>query len=467
MSERQVDVAIIGSGTAGLSSIGNVRKKTTNFVLINGGEVGTTCARVGCMPSKAMIHLAEDFHARHHLDRFGIDGSDALGIDQVEAMEYVRDMRDTFVDRVTSNSTDNMGDKFIEGYAHFVEPHVLEIDNGERVRADKVIIATGSRPIVPAAWQEAFGDKILTSDNLFEQETLPESIAVIGLGVIGLELGQSLQRMGVNVTGIDQLEQIAGLSDPVANQVAIQTFSREFPLWLGQAAELSAEGEQIKVTAGDNSCVVDKILVSIGRLPNVENLGLENIDIPLNERGVPIYDEQTMQVGDSHIFMAGDMNHNRMILHEAGHEGRMAGFNAVNDITAFKRHVPLGITFSDPNISLVGAAFKDLEEDSFVVGEMRLAPVGRALLLAKNKGVLRVYLNKADGKVLGASLIGVRAEHLGHLLAWAIHQNLSVMDLLSMPFYHPVIEEALQGALYHGLGQLDIARDYPVELLPA
>ena len=467
MTERHVDVAIIGSGTAGLSSIGNVRKATTNFVLINGGEVGTTCARVGCMPSKAMIHLAEDFHARHHLNRFGIDGSDGLGLDTVEAMEYVRDMRDTFVDRVTGNSTDNMGDKFIQGYAHFIEPHLLEIDNGERIRADKIIIATGSRPIIPAAWQAEFGDKILTSDNLFEQETLPESIAVIGLGVIGLELGQSLQRMGVNVTGIDQLQTIAGLSDPVANDVAMQTFGREFPLWLGHAATLSTEGDKIKVSAGDKVCLVDKILLSIGRIPNVENLGLENADIERNQRGVPIYNENTMQVGDSHIFMAGDMNHNRMILHEAGHEGRIAGYNAVNHITAFKRHIPLGITFSDPNIATVGASYADLDPKQIVIGEMRLAPVGRALLLAKNKGVLRVYVNKADGKILGATLLSVRAEHLGHLLTWAIHQNLNISDLLSMPFYHPVIEEALQGALYNALGKLELSHDYPIELRPA
>jgi len=114
-------------------------------------------------------------------------------MDTEEAMEYVRDMRDTFVDRVISNSTDRLPEEnFIEGYARFLDPHTLEVD-GQRIRAEKIIIATGSTPIIPEPWR-VFGDRIVTTDSLFELEDLPESMAVIGLGVIGLEIGQSLAR---------------------------------------------------------------------------------------------------------------------------------------------------------------------------------------------------------------------------------------------------------------------------------
>lgn len=190
------DVAIIGAGTAGLAALAKVRKAGKNFVLIDGGELGTTCARVGCMPSKAAIQVAEDFHRRHRFQRIGIEGRDALRLDSAEALEHVRDLRDIFVDRVLAGTTDEMGEAFIQGWARFIEPTVLDVD-GRVIRADKVVIATGSRPFVPEAWK-SFADWILTSDTIFEQETIPESVAVIGLGAIGMELGQALHRMGTS-----------------------------------------------------------------------------------------------------------------------------------------------------------------------------------------------------------------------------------------------------------------------------
>ncbi|MCG8124934.1 MAG: FAD-dependent oxidoreductase, partial [Candidatus Thiodiazotropha taylori] len=241
MAEKSVDVAILGSGTAGLNATGRVGPSGKSFLLINGGEPGTTCARVGCMPSKALIQVAEDYHRRTHLDRYGVDGHTEMTIDIPEAMEHVQDLRDNFVDRVLSNSTDNMGERFVEAYAEFVDPHTLQLDNGDRVRAEKIVIATGSRPVVPQAW-EAFGDKVLTTDSFFELEDLPQSVAVVGLGVIGLELGQSLNRLGIKVSGFDMAETIGGTSDPEVSKTALEIMQREFPIYLGEAVELSAEG---------------------------------------------------------------------------------------------------------------------------------------------------------------------------------------------------------------------------------
>ncbi len=153
MEEKQVDVAIIGSGSAGLYALGKVKPSGKSFVLINGGEPGTTCARVGCMPSKALIQVAEDYHRTGILGRYGVAGHKSLTLDTEETMGYVQDMRDTFVDRVLGNSTDNMSDEvFIEGYAKFVEPNLLDVE-GKRFRAGKIILATGSTPIIPAPWR--------------------------------------------------------------------------------------------------------------------------------------------------------------------------------------------------------------------------------------------------------------------------------------------------------------------------
>jgi dihydrolipoamide dehydrogenase len=455
VTEQKVDVAILGSGTAGLNATSRVGPSGKRFVLINGGEPGTTCARVGCMPSKALIQVAEDYHRRTHLGRYGVDGHQELNIDIPEALEHVQDLRDNFVDRVLSNSTDNMGEKFIEAYARFADPHTLELDNGDRVVADRIIIATGSRPIVPKAW-EAFGERVMTTDSFFEQEDLPKSVAVIGLGVIGLELGQSLSRLGIQVSGFDMAPTIGGASDPEVSSMALQIMQNAFPIQLGQPVEISEEGEQLRVSAGETSVLVDTVLCAMGRTPNVESLALENAGIELDARGIPVYDRNTMQCGDSHIFLAGDVNGERPILHEAGDEGKIAGQNAVSDrVVAYRRKVPLAINFCDPNICLVGARYIDLDLDTTAIGEVKLAPVGRAMIMGQNRGVIRVYADKSSGRILGAEMITPRGENLAHLLNWAVSQELTVGDLLRMPFYHPVIEEALQAALNNLYAQVE------------
>ncbi len=465
---KQVDVAIIGAGSAGLTACGVVRKYTDSWALIDGGELGTTCARVGCMPSKAAIQIAEDLHRREVFGKEGIEGGEGLSLNIEDALERVEDMRDLFVDQVLANSIDEMqpDEEFFEANARFVSASELALDDGTTITAKKVIIATGSTPIVPDAWR-AFGDRVLTTDEFFELDELPQSIAVIGMGVIGLELGQTLARWGLDVSGFDMAQQVGGLKDPEINQIAIDTFSKEFPLYLGNAVEVAeGEGSKLKVTAGEVSVDVDNILVCIGRSPNVKNLGLENAGIELDERGVPLFNPNTMQAGESSIFVAGDVTNTAPILHEANIEGRIAGYNATHEVMSFKRKTPLTVTFSDPNIVHVGAGFDALDQDRIETGVGKFGPLGRALIMVKNKGQMHVYADRQTGKVLGATIFGPKGENLGHLLAWCIEQELTVTDLLKMPFYHPTIEEGLQSALYDLKGKLGLKSDYPIELAP-
>ncbi|MDH5393732.1 MAG: dihydrolipoyl dehydrogenase [Gammaproteobacteria bacterium] len=465
--QKHVDVAIIGAGSAGLSAVHQVRRFTDNYLLVDGGELGTTCARVGCMPSKVLIQVAEDFHRRNLFEREGINNGEELSVDSQEVMEHVQDLRDTFVDMVfgSMEPVEEAG-KLIESYAKLTSNNTLEID-GESVIADNIIIATGSTPVFPEAWK-VFADRIITTDDFFEMETLPESMAIIGMGVIGLELGQSLNRLGVNVVGIDQQQIISDIKDPAINKVAIDTIGKEMTMWLGAQANIE-EGEngKLKISAGDNSTEVNKVLLSIGRVPNLKNLGLENTTLELDARGIPVYNPTTAQCGDSNIFIAGDVNGSRPILHEAGHEGRVAGINAAAEsITAYQQKTPMAITFSEPNICTCGLSFDELDEASTAIGEVRMGPVGRALIMGKNKGLIRIYAEKQTGKLLGASLCTSKAESLIHMLTWAIQNGQSVQDLLAMPFYHPVLEEALQAALYDLYSKLDVDKSQPVQLTP-
>jgi len=459
---REVDVAIIGAGSAGLFALSQVRRKTDNYVLIEGGELGTTCARVGCMPSKVMIQVADDYHRRSIFEREGIEGADELGLDKPAIMEHVQDLRDVFVDK-TLGVTDALDEAhLIHGYARFVDDQTIEV-NDDRYKAGSIVIATGTIPVVPDVWQP-FIDDVITTDEFFELEDLPASIAVIGLGSIGLEIGQALSRLGVSVTGVDMLENVAKLNDPVVNKLAVEVIGKEYPLWLGEAAQLEKTDQGIRVSSGDKEVVVEKVLASLGRRPNFEQLGLEDTSLQLDEKGVPLFNAETMQCGNSSIYIAGDVNMDRPLLHEAGHEGRVAGYNAVRQsAVAFRRKTALAITFCDPNIATIGSQLSELDESKIAIAEMQFGPVGRALIIGKNRGVLRVYVNKADGLVLGAAMACVKGEHLAHLLAWSIQQGMTVFDMLKMPFYHPVIEEALQGALYGVLSELD-TREEVVEL---
>ncbi|HEY8887816.1 MAG TPA: FAD-dependent oxidoreductase, partial [Gallionella sp.] len=236
---KSYDVAIIGSGSAGLSALREVRKQTDNFVLINDGLYGTTCARVGCMPSKTLIEAAIAFHRGKALGTFGVSGTEKLTVDIPAVLKRVRRLRDGFVGGMLK-ITDDLKDRGIAGRARFLEPLVLAVGE-RRVHAQKIIIATGSRPVVPREWA-AFGTRMLTSDDLFEQETLPSHMAVIGMGGLGSEIAQALARLGIEVTGFDAAGHIAGLGDPDVNRQAVALLRAEFALHLGQAAEPVIEG---------------------------------------------------------------------------------------------------------------------------------------------------------------------------------------------------------------------------------
>jgi dihydrolipoamide dehydrogenase len=450
---RKVDVAIIGAGTAGLNAFRQVKQVTSNVVLINDGPYGTTCARVGCMPSKVLIEIAKEFSRKVHFDEFGIQGSEHLSLNRKQVMHYLREQRDWFVARVM-DGVSQIGDKNIKGRARFLETQVLDV-NGERIEADKIIIATGSRPIVPEAWK-AFGDKVITTDDFFELEDLPDSMAVIGLGAIGCELGQALAHLGVKVVGIEKLSNVAGLSDPKVNQVAIDELGKSFEVWLGSAAQLSETADgKIKVETEDGrSIVVDKVLASLGRRANMDNMGLEVLNLDLSDGLKNSINPNTMQMGDLPVFIAGDVSSLNPILHEAGDEGTIAGYNAVHEVQGFKRRVPLRIAFTDPQVVSVGATYAQLSEEEIVIGERSFVVQGRTKIMARNHGLLRVYADRQSGRLLGSEMMIPDGEYIGHFLAMAIENALTVQKVMVTPFYHPTVLEGLDNALNAIVAQL-------------
>lgn len=413
---HQLDVAIIGAGSAGLSALREVRKHTDNFVLINDGPYGTTCARAGCMPSKALIEVANAFHRRSVFKAFGIAGADGLSVDTAAVLRHVRALRDSFVAGV-AQVTDALGPRSLQGRAQFIGPQMLEV-NGEKISAKRVVIATGSRPFVPEAWR-ALGERVMTSDDLFAQATLPRHMAVVGLGNTGLEMAQALSRLGLEVSGFDAAQHLAGVTDPVVSQALIDILSGEFAIHLGASAALQAHGAQIEVSAGDKRVMVDKVLVALGRRPHVDHLGLDRLGVELDEHGVPQFNPQTLQIGDLPIYIAGDANAYLPLLHEAADEGHIAGHNAARaQPECFERRTPLGIVFTDPNVASVGRAYGDLQEGEAVIGAVDFKGQGRSRMGAEDHGHLRIYAARASGELLGAELCVPHGEHLPTCWPW-------------------------------------------------
>ncbi len=456
MKKLQVDVAVIGTGTAGMSAYRAAVAQGARTVVIESGPYGTTCARVGCMPSKLLIAAADAAHMLDVAPGFGVHPGEKR-IDGRAVMERVRNERDRFVGFVLESVESFPIEDRIRGHARFTGPHTLQVDDHTEIEAARVVIATGSTPVILPQLRDV-GPGIVTSDDVFYWDDLPSSVAVIGTGVIGLELGQALTRLGVKVSLFARGGSVAQLSDPEVLGAARRTLAQELDLrFQTEVVRAEQQGNEVLLTTRDalgkeTSEAFQYVLLATGRAPNVDKLGLEQTGIELQENGIPAFDSRTMQCGTSHIFIAGDANNELPLLAEAADHGKIAGENAGRypDVRPGLRRTMLGIAFTEPNIATLGKSYKTLCEGGrpkFAIGQVSFENQGRSRVMLQNKGMLRVYAEYGSCRFLGAEMIGPRGEHIAHLLAWAAQAHLTVPQMLDMPFYHPVIEEGVRTAL--------------------
>ncbi|MEP7328126.1 MAG: dihydrolipoyl dehydrogenase [Betaproteobacteria bacterium] len=459
--ELVTDVAVIGTGTAGLAAWRAAKSAGKRVLLIESGAYGTTCARVGCMPSKLLIAPAEAAHSVDRFPGFGLKLEGNVVVDGRAVMARVKSERDRFVGFVL-RGVDNIPEaERIRGHARFVDDTTLRVDERITIKAARVVIATGSSPSFPPAWK-ALGDRLVVNDDVFEWDDLPASVAVFGPGVIGLEIGQALHRLGVRVKVFGRGGGLGPLSDPAVLELARRVFGEEFYLDTDAHAEVARDGDAVVVTyrARDGSMQVERftyLLAATGRTANVRNLGLENTSVALDAKGVPLFDRTTMRCGNSSVFIAGDANNDVPLLHEAADEGRIAGENAASYpvVRAGLRRAGLGVVFSDPQIAVIGGGYSAVRDTAHVTGFVSFEDQGRSRVMLRNQGMLHVYAASGSGRFLGAEMLGPEAEHIAHLLAWALQMKLTVAQMLEMPFYHPVIEEGLRTALRDAQTKLD------------
>ncbi len=456
MKNLNVDVAVIGAGTAGLAAYRAARARGARAVIIEGGSHGTTCARVGCMPSKLLIAAAEASHAIDDAPGFGVHVDGPKRVDGRQVMDRVKRERDRFVGFVLEGVDRIPAEDRVEGRARFLDRSTLAVGGHTRIAARSIVIATGSRPSVPG-FLDAAGDRLVVNDDVFSWDDLPGSVAVFGPGVIGLELGQALSRLGVRVVVLGRGGRVGPLADPVVRDAFLAAISKELYVDPDARVErVSRVGDAVEVAyrALDGSARVERfdyLLAATGRRPNVDGLGLEGLGLELDATGVPRFDHGTLRVHGTSIFIAGDAANDVPLLHEAADEGRIAGHNAAQPEAAEAglRREPLSVVFTDPQVAIVGGGWARLAPGRFEWGEVSFEDQGRSRVMRRNRGHLRVYADRTTGRFLGAEMAGPAAEHIGHLLAWAGANRMTVASMLEMPFYHPVVEEGLRTALRH------------------
>ena len=465
MSEQsvtEVHVAIVGAGSAALTAHRSVLKANRTAVMIDPGPYGTTCARTGCMPSKLLIAAANAAHQARHASMFGVHAE--VHVDGEQVMRRVQRERDRFVDHVKASIQEAIerGD-VIQGCATITSSNELEIalEDGStsRVRFERLILAVGSRPMTPPPFRHLDERVMLTNESVFELNDLPESLLVVGLGVIGLELGQAMHRLGVRVTLVGQDGQVGMLHDQELIDHARSVLKKELdmhPEYQLHRIEMSPEREGVTMAFTDSDGDereehFEKILMAAGRRTNLDRVGLEALDIKPDDQGQYGINQGTLQLRDRPIFVAGDANTLHPLLHEAADDGRLAAENAVRypEVLAPRRREPLAIMFTEPQIAIIGHRDRSFHGLEIASGQIDFSDQGRARVMGENEGIFKIYAEYESGYLLGGEFFGPRAEHMAHLLAWAVQSGMTVDQALGMPFYHPVFEEGLRTALRH------------------
>lgn len=445
------DVAVIGAGSAGLAAYRAAASTGARTLLIEAGDGGTTCILYGCMPSKLLLAAARAARDARSASGLGVDSPVAVRGRAVLAR--LRRERDHFLEDVLAEAAAIPAADKLRGRARFAGPDTLTIDDHTLVTARAIVIATGARPVVPDDLAEACGDRLLTHETVFDLQDLPGALAVIGAGPLGLELALAFARLGVRTVMFDEGYAIGGVKDAVVADAVAKTMADELTFHLGAkvSAKCNASGDVVvSWTDGRGKAhrgTFDYVLAAAGRAPALDRLDLNLAGLELDEDGVPAFDPKTLRCGHSGVFIAGDANDDRPVLHEASLQGELAGLNAAR-LPKLETREPMpdmAIVYSDPDIARVGPGFDAEAADGWRVGCSD--SVGRARVDARDPGVLRVYADAKTGALIGGELFGPDVEHLAHLLAWAVQLKLTAQAVLALPFYHPTVEEGFRTAL--------------------
>jgi len=426
------DLAIIGAGWAGFNAAQEAKQLGLKAVIIDKSHIGGTCLNLGCIPTKALIQSAKIFNSIKKSSTFGINTT-APEIDFVK----IQERKEKIVQQLRLGMQSMLkGIDFLAGVARIVSPQEIEI-SGKRIQTRSILIATGSRPYELPQFKFD-SKKIISSDEMLGLKSIPDSILIIGGGVIGCEFASLFSILGSKVSIVEKMPQVLPGED---NEVA-------------RKLESSFRKKGIKVSTNTDAAALsladfDIVLVCVGRSPQTQGLGLEELGVRL-EKGRIVADD-FLSTNINNIYTAGDCCSRIMLAHFAGFQGRIAAQNIKNPEnrkSSASSCVP-GCIFTDPEIGSVGLNEEKAKASGFEIEihKFDFQGSGMSRILDETEGFVKIISDKKTGIVLGSSIIGPKATELIGILTLAVSSRLKVEDLRNVIFAHPTLSESISEAL--------------------
>lgn len=458
--QKNVDALVIGAGPGGYVAAIRLAQLGKKVLLVEKASLGGVCLNVGCIPSKALITAAKTVEKLKKADTMGITVG-SVSIDFPKMIGW----KDGIVKKLTGGIgqlVKGNGGEVLTGTATFKGPKEVEVQTPDglvTVHAENVIVATGSRPIeIPGFPFD--GKRVISSTGALSLPEIPKRLVVIGGGYIGLELGMMYAKLGSAVTVVERMNQVLPGFDPEIAQLLMRQLKKlNVQVYLDTAAKGFVDGPEVaRVQLDQNGKALeveaDRILVTVGRRPNSEGLGLEKAGIQIDAKGHVPTDRQ-MRTNVPHIFAIGDVAGQPMLAHKASKEAEVAaeviaGHNAAMDVKA----IP-AVVFTDPEIGSVGLSEEAAKAEGFdvIVGKFPFAALGRAMTTGETDGFVKVVADKATQEVLGVHIVGPEASNLVAEAGLALEMGAFIDDLSLTVHAHPTLAEGLMEAAKAAVGE--------------
>jgi pyruvate/2-oxoglutarate dehydrogenase complex dihydrolipoamide dehydrogenase (E3) component len=444
------NLVVIGAGTAGLVSAASAAGLGAKVALIERHLMGGDCLNVGCVPSKALISAAQAAAAVRAAAEFGVQIPDGVRVDFGKAMERMRRLRASIAPHDSAKRFSDLGVDVFIGAGRFVDSHAVEVE-GEKLRFKKAVIATGARPSAPPipGLKEV---EYLTNETLFSVTELPKRFGVIGAGPIGCEMAQTFARLGSEVYLLESMHGILPKEDSDASGLVLESMLHDGVklLCCGKELRLSrVDGGGVRLSVDSHGrsydVAVDKLMVAVGRSPNVEGLDLGRAGVAYTPKGVQVNDR--LQTTNPDIYAAGDICSPFQFTHAADFMARTVIRNALffGRAKASALTIPW-CTYTKPEIAHVGLYEKQAQEHGMEVATFtrELSDVDRAILEGQTNGLVRVHVRKGTDRIVGATIV---AEHAGEMiseLTLAMTHGLGLKQIANSIHPYPTQTEAVR-----------------------
>lgn len=447
-------VVVVGGGPGGYVAAIRAAQLGGKVTLIEKNKLGGTCLNVGCIPTKVLLHAAEALTEAKHMDNLGIQVS-VNGIDWKAVQSRKEAVTNQLVNGVTGLMKANKI-RVIEGTASFASKTALEVvkkdGTKENVPFDKVILATGSVPAVPPIPGVKENAACVDSTGALAFDHVPETLLVIGGGVIGMELATAYSRFGAKVTVVEAMPKLLPMMDGELTAMLRKKMEASGVTILTEAKVQSVEaapvGAKVQVEVGGKveSYEAEKVLVAVGRRTDTEALGLDKVGIAHDRGRITVNDK--METNVPNIYAIGDCLGKVMLAHVASAQGEVAAENALGETAVYDGKTNPSCVYTDPEFAGVGLTEEKAKEEgiAYQVGKFPLMANGKALIMNGGEGMIKFIIGKEYGEVLGVHILGPRATDLIGECALAIGMEATVDEIYATIHAHPTVTEAVREA---------------------